>query len=170
MKRSLVLCAVLALAAGCSGSEATTDPTSVGVTAAGPSTEPATTEPATTEPATTEPTTTEPTTTEPAVTGPPVTSPLADVEPITVEATTGDRPLFSWTPVDGAREYTLVVATTGGDVIWAWRGRDTQVDLGAGLIAGDEGPRLTTESVIDVLALAADGTIIAASGPVPLSP
>jgi hypothetical protein len=134
-------------------------------------TEPVVTEPVVTEPVVTEPVVTEPPATEPPATEPPVTSPLADVAAMTVtEITPGDRPRFTWEPVDDAVEYSLVVAGEGGGVIWAWRGTETSIDLGAGLIDGNEGPRLAPGSTLDLFALSADGTILAASGPVPLAP
>ncbi len=179
MRRLLIVVGLTVTLVGCGGgngeSADTADTATGGGTVATDTTPRDTTAPDDTSPSDTSPSETAATTTaaptsEPSVTDPPVESPLEGVGSIAVETTDGDRPRFSWDEVNGAVEYSLVVATTGGDVVWAWRGRDTSVDLGAGLIEGNEGPRISTDSVIDVFALAADGTIVAASGPVPISP
>jgi hypothetical protein len=175
--RRILAASVLALTLlGCGGGDgvssdpSTSAPTDSDVTAPD-ATEPPATDTPLTEPSATEPPATKPPVTEPPVTEPPVTSPLADVAALTVtDITPGDRPRFGWEPVDDAVEYSLVVAGEDGGVIWAWRGTTTSIDLGAGLIDGNEGPRLAPGSTLDLFALAADGTILAASGPVPLAP
>jgi hypothetical protein len=105
-----------------------------------------------------------------------VESPLAQIGVASIEwtgpsAAAGDRPTLSWEPVPDAVEYRVVVASAAsGRPVWAWQGTETTVPLGAGLIDGQEGPRLTEPSVVDVFAIGADGTIVAASGPQPVSP
>jgi hypothetical protein len=181
MRRILASLGLAVALLGCDGSGGSSDPstapdvTAPDVTAADVSepddTAPDVTDAPATEPPVTEPPVTEPPVTEPPETEPPVTSPLADVAAMTItEITPGDRPRFTWEPVDDAVEYSLVVADEGGRVIWAWRGTETSIDLGAGLIDGNEGPRLGPGSTLDLFALATDGTILAASGPVPLAP
>lgn len=172
MRRLLALVAAATVFVGCSGGSGDVATTSAGTDSSSVVTDPGPTvsEPPATEPPATEPPATEPPETEPPPTDPPVTSPLADVASITVtEVTPGDRPRFTWDEVDGAVEYSLVVATDD-QVIWAWRGATTSIDLGAGLIDGNEGPRLAPGATLDVFALTDDGTILAASGPVPLTP
>lgn len=119
------------------------------------------------------------TTVEPATTStepPAVTSPLAAVGVAPIEWTgpagpAGDRPLLSWEGSAGASEYRVVVTdATTLRPIWAWQGTETSVPLGAGLIDGQEGPRLTAPAIVDVFAIGADGTIVAASGPQPITP
>lgn len=116
------------------------------------------------------------TTTAPPTTTPPITSPLAasgvgGIEIVSPTTGAGERPTFEWATVDGATEYSLVVSDAAtGAPIWAWRGPSTSVPLGAGLIDGQEGPRLTGPATLDVFALAATGGVLAASGPVLLAP
>lgn len=172
MRRVLVSLGLTVALLGCGGSGESSDTSTVATTTIDSDiTEPGVTEPDVTEPDVTEPPATDPPATEPPATEPPVTSPLADVGTMTItDITPGDRPRFTWEPVDDAVEYSLVVASEVEGVIWAWRGTTTSIDLGAGLIDGNEGPRLAPGSTIDLFALAPDGTILAASGPVPLEP
>lgn len=120
----------------------------------------------------TPPTTERATTTTVAV----IESPLAAIGVVPIEWTgpsesAGDRPTLAWTAAPGAVEYRVVVTDeASGRPIWAWQGTDISVPLGAGLIDGQEGPRLTAAAFVDVFALGSDGTIVAASGPQPISP
>lgn len=83
----------------------------------------------------------------------------------------GDRPTLAWEAAADAVEYRLVVTDVAtGRPIWAWQGSETSVPLGAGMVDGQEGPRLAAPATVDVFALGADGTIVAASGPQPIAP
>jgi len=80
--------------------------------------------------------------------------------------TVGDvAPEFSWTPVVGATSYRLVVLTNG-EPSWAWQGETTSTRLGG--LTADAGPafpapELTDGSTWSVVALDADGGVLAAS-------
>lgn len=85
-----------------------------------------------------------------AETAPPATEPPAPPAPlfgnwdelIGLETADGEfegRPVLSWSPVDGADHYGVYVYAPGGQIYWAWRGRDTSTTLG-GDIGDAEGP------------------------------
>jgi hypothetical protein len=84
----------------------------------------------------------------------------------------GEYPLFGWEPVTGAASYQLVVSGPSGPT-WAWEGSETEIRLGA--LEGEPpsgygGPRLAGPSCWSVVALDADGHVVAASEVVPVSP
>jgi hypothetical protein len=84
----------------------------------------------------------------------------------------GEYPLFGWEPVSGAASYQLVVSEPSGP-IWAWEGSETEIRFGAlesEPPAGYGGPGLTGPSCWSVVALDADGHVVAASEVVPISP
>ena len=68
---------------------------------------------------------------------------------------------MSWTPVDGATSYELVVHDAAGAPLWAWSGADTMVVLGGVERADDaEGPTLDGGASVRVYALdAANGLV-----------
>src|SRR5688572_30456268 len=90
---------------------------------------------------------------------------LPGVEKMKAKARAGDRPRFTWTAVDGAIEYTLVVQNLRGRPYWAWRGVETTVFLGGiDEPSGDApGPVLTKPAQWQVIAYAADGSIVGAT-------
>lgn len=45
---------------------------------------------------------------------------------------TGSHPTLSWSPVDGAMSYWLVLRDADGRPYWAWTGNDTSVRVGGG--------------------------------------
>lgn len=167
--------ALAGVLSACGGSSDGTSSTSASVASPASSTiAPGTSAaPSATEPVATDPPATESPVTEPPVTEPPVTSPL-DVGTVVItspRSAVGDRPTFAWESVEGAVEYSLLVTEANtGRAVWAWRGTDTSVPLGADLIEGAEGPRLVAPVLLDVFALDADGVIVAASGPTPVEP
>jgi hypothetical protein len=84
----------------------------------------------------------------------------------------GEYPLFGWEPVTGAASYQLVVSGPSGPT-WAWEGSETEIRLGAlesEPPAGFGGPGLAGPSCWSVVALDADGHVVAASEVVPVSP
>lgn len=94
-----------------------------------------------------------------AVNGPPVSG-------------AGEVPLFSWEPADGTAVYNLVVLGPDGP-IWGWRGVETEIRLG-GLPferpTGVRGPVIGTDTCWSVIALDADGHVVAASEFLAVSP
>ena len=83
-----------------------------------------------------------------------------------------EYPLFGWEPITGAASYQLVVSGPSGP-IWAWEGSESEIRLGAlesEPPAGYDGPRLSGPSCWSVVALDADGHVVAASEVVPVSP
>ena len=90
---------------------------------------------------------------------------LPGVEKMKAKARAGDRPRFTWTAVDGATEYTLVVQNLRGRPYWAWRGGETTVFLGGIDEPSSDapGPLLTKPAQWQVIAYAADGSIVGAT-------
>jgi hypothetical protein len=84
----------------------------------------------------------------------------------------GKIPTFEWSPVEGSSAYRLVVQDADGDATWAWEGSGTSIELGAvpGREEGHGGPILTSGSTWSVVALDADGHVIAVSTLRPVSP
>jgi hypothetical protein len=84
----------------------------------------------------------------------------------------GKIPTFEWRSVDGSSAYRLVVQNADGDAVWAWEGTETSIELGAvpGREEGHGGPILTPDSTWCVVALDADGHVIAVSTLRPVSP
>lgn len=87
---------------------------------------------------------------------------------LTAPATTGagEVPTFEWEVVDGAARYRLVVLDGNGDILWAWNGSETKVNLG-GLPGerpeGVSGPIISAGSSWSVIALDDNGKTIATS-------
>ncbi|MEX0665490.1 MAG: hypothetical protein WD598_12085 [Acidimicrobiia bacterium] len=90
---------------------------------------------------------------------------LPGVEKMKATARAGDRPRFTWAAVDDATEYTLVVQNLRGRPYWAWRGVETTVFLGGVDEPSDDavGPVITKAAQWQVIAYAADGSIVGAS-------
>jgi hypothetical protein len=99
---------------------------------------------------------------------------LDDVVVVGPTATSaGDRPMFSWEPVDGAVRYTLAVLTATNEPLWAWDGTATDVILGGwpGPPPPEApGPVLTGPAAWFVVAYDAAGTPIAVSDVRAVSP
>lgn len=88
------------------------------------------------------------------------------------ESEAGEVPMFSWSPVDGTSTYDVVVLSPDAP-IWAWRGEQTEVWLGGLPFERPEGMAgavLGPGSCWSVLALDAEGQMIAASAFLPVSP
>lgn len=102
----------------------------------------------------------------------------ADVAPIerpidTVavdDAEAGVRPLLSWSAVDGAALYRVVVVDGDGAPYWAWSGSDTEVFVGGVDDATLPGAVVSEAMTWSVAALDADGLPLALSDPAPLQP
>jgi hypothetical protein len=101
---------------------------------------------------------------------------IGGVEPLEVlgppETGAGPVPVFSWSPVEGATLYDLVVVGPDGP-IWAWQGEETELALGGLPFERPEGlggPVLETGSCWSVVALDGNGHVIAASPLLSVSP
>lgn len=83
----------------------------------------------------------------------------------------GEIPVFEWEPVAGASAYRLAVLQ-GGDVLWAWEGEATSVALGgvADRPEGEYGPLLAGPGSWSVVAVDAQGGILAVSEVRPVAP
>jgi hypothetical protein len=93
------------------------------------------------------------------------------LSPATTDA--GERPAFSWVPVDTAASYALAVVTTADEPLWAWHGAATEVILGgwsAPPPAEAFGPLLLGEANWFVVAFDAAGVPIANSVLRPVAP
>lgn len=102
-------------------------------------------------------------------TAPPDTSPA----PITLTSPTtaaGERPTLAWTSAPGAVEYVVGVIDANGRPLWAWRGAEPTVPLGADLATGQEGPRLFDIGTVVIFGVGADGALLSMSGPLTISP
>jgi len=89
------------------------------------------------------------------------------------ESGAGKVPTFKWKRVDGAAAYRLAVLDGDGDAFWAWQGTKTSVVLGRVKNRppkGEAGPIVTDGARWSVVALDAEGRVIAASGFRGLSP
>jgi hypothetical protein len=107
--------------------------------------------------------------------GTPINAPGLDAKvELVAPGTTGAGkiPKFEWRSVDGSSAYRLVVQNADGDAVWAWEGIETSIELGAvpGREEGHGGPILTPDSTWCVIALDADGHVIAVSTLRPVSP
>lgn len=94
--------------------------------------------------------------------------PFPEIEVQPTEA--GPRPLLSWTAVEGAATYEIVVLDAGGTPYWAWSGTDSSVHLG-----GMENPDAAGAWVFEplswvVAARDAEGTTLAMSARADLLP
>ncbi len=78
----------------------------------------------------------------------------------------GEVPAFEWEAVPDAALYRLVVSDPDGEVLWAWSGTETKVNLG-GLPeerpADVAGPVITPGSTWSVVAFSGSGDPLAAS-------
>lgn len=78
----------------------------------------------------------------------------------------GKVPTFKWKRVDDATTYRLAVLDADGDAAWAWQGTKTSVVLGGVKNRppkGEAGPIITDGARWSVVALDADGAVVAAS-------
>lgn len=105
----------------------------------------------------------------PAATAAPV-APFVEGIPLLVLLAPGEltnelAPEFSWQPVDDAATYRLAVIGEQGPM-WSWEGSQTAVRLGGfseERSAGFPGPTINGSVTWSVVALAGDGTVVAAS-------
>lgn len=77
----------------------------------------------------------------------------------------GRIPTFKWKRVDGADRYRLAVLDAKGRATWVWQGSKTSVVFG-GVVnrpSREAGPIVTPGSKWSVVALDADGVVIATS-------
>lgn len=81
--------------------------------------------------------------------------------------TSGDGPVFSWQPVNGAAQYIVSVTSPDGPILWTWTGADTTVTYGDTAIEGvpgsaDDGWSIPAPSryTWTVVALDAEGKIV----------
>ncbi len=85
----------------------------------------------------------------------------------------GEVPSFDWEAVPGTSTYRVVVLDADGGPIWAWEGAETTVNLG-GLPGerpiGEPGPVIRPGSSWSVVALDAEGHVVAVSPARPVSP
>ncbi len=98
---------------------------------------------------------------------------IATVELLTATNGVGIKPLFEWSPVNGAASYSVYVQFSDGQPYWAWSGTDTSVYLGGLHFAppeNAEGPILLDGMAWAVLAFDANGNVIASSVLQPISP
>ena len=84
----------------------------------------------------------------------------------------GLRPVLSWEAIEGAGSYFLVVKDDAGAAYWAWQGSETSVPLGGAEFPENygNGPTIGPGYMWSVSAYATDGTILAISGDLPVSP
>lgn len=75
----------------------------------------------------------------------------------------GPRPTLSWSPVDGAVRYTLVVLGVDGEPYWAWSGEESSVPMGGIEDPDVVGPWVHEPMTWTVAASDASGAAIALS-------
>lgn len=76
----------------------------------------------------------------------------------------GERPTLSWSPVEGATEYSVVVADGQGVPYWGWQGEETEVTVGEGAPT----PVVDAEMTWTVVAYDAQGAVVWESGERPV--
>ena len=84
----------------------------------------------------------------------------------------GSRPLLEWEPVTGADHYGVYLYAPGGDIYWAWTGRETSIHVGGEpqLREGAPGPRVAEGMSWAVIAYDADLLPTAVSELRPIAP
>lgn len=98
---------------------------------------------------------------------------LPGITLLTPTENAGVKPLFEWSPVEGADWYSLVLTNSEGKNYWAWMGSKTSIYLGGTTTQPDDnaaGPILQPGMTWAVIAYDADGKILAASHIRPISP
>ena len=98
---------------------------------------------------------------------------LTTIELLTASSGAGEKPLFEWSPVDGAAQYSLFLQFTDGQPYWSWLGNSTSVYLGGSAEpppADAAGPILLDGMSWAVIALDAEGNVIASSNLQSISP
>lgn len=98
---------------------------------------------------------------------------LATVELLTPSSGAGSKPKFEWSSVDGAAQYSLFLQFSDGQPYWSWTGSSTSIYLGGLDSAPPEdaaGPILLEGMSWAVIALDADGNVIASSNLQTISP
>jgi hypothetical protein len=98
---------------------------------------------------------------------------IAAIELLTPATGAGEKPLFEWTPVEGAARYSLILQFPDGRPYWAWSGDANSVYLG-GLDtappADAAGPILLEGMTWAVFAFDAEGNMIGSSAVQAISP
>lgn len=96
---------------------------------------------------------------------------VAGIELLTPAAGDGRWPELAWEAVAGAERYSVTVFLGPGEpAYWAWRGSETSVVVGGGATRTGGGPQVQPGMTWSVVALAADGSVVAQSGERPLGP
>jgi len=98
---------------------------------------------------------------------------VASIDLLTLASGAGEKPLFEWTPVEGATRYSLILQFPDGRPYWAWSGDANSVYLG-GLDtappADAAGPILLEGMTWAVFAFDAEGNMIGSSAVQAISP
>lgn len=87
-----------------------------------------------------------------------------DIEQLTPKSGGGARPMLSWTAIDGAESYTVVVYDAEGKAWWSWTGSGAEVVIGG--VATDAeigGPRASSGVRWVVMGFDADGNMAGTS-------
>lgn len=100
-----------------------------------------------------------------------VTARSSPLDEVMIEpADSGPRPLLSWTPVDGAATYRVIVLSADGTPHWAWTGAETQINVGGFADPSLPGAIVFEPMTWSVAALDGEGLPLAMSAPSPLNP
>lgn len=84
---------------------------------------------------------------------------------------TGSHPTLSWSPVDGAMSYWLVLRDADGRPYWAWTGADASIRVGGGESSDtNQTATLHEEMTWSVAAFDEEGNLIALSDAASLAP
>lgn len=96
---------------------------------------------------------------------------VPEIEQLTPTTGVGGRPLIEWSPHGGAVDYELTVFGAGGTIYWSAIGPETSIYLG-GAPASDQspGPQIQYGVAWAVVALDADGGVVAQSHIRPIAP
>lgn len=96
---------------------------------------------------------------------------VPEIDQLTPTTGVGGRPLIEWSAFDDAHAYELTVFGAGGTIYWSAVGPETSIYLG-GAPASDQspGPQIQDGMTWAVVALDADGNVIAQSRIRPINP
>ncbi len=98
---------------------------------------------------------------------------LTSIQLLTPSSGAGIKPLFEWSPIDGAAQYSLFLQFSDGQPYWTWTGTSTSIYLGGTDSPPPEdaaGPILEDGMSWSIIALDAQGNIIATSALQLISP
>jgi hypothetical protein len=96
---------------------------------------------------------------------------VPEIEQLTPTTGVGGRPLIEWSSHEGAVDYELTVFGASGTIYWSAIGPETSIYLG-GAPASDQspGPQIQDGMAWAVVALDADGGVVAQSRIRPIAP